>query len=125
MQGDRKCVIDHKRYVYCPNCGRGKAEDTWRYMFCSEGCRDIYHAIEDWATKKITPKSAKEILDRNNVLAIKDLRKDIFNSVQIIYASAKTEDEPVVAQVEEEVPQPKKKKTGRPKKVKKEIVNEN
>ena len=130
MQGDRKCVIDHKRYIYCPNCGKGKAEETWRYMFCSEGCRDIYQAIEDWATNKITPVYARKILDQNNARSIDGLRKDIFDSIQEIYKSAKVEDtssvpkpnkeKSVEEEKVEEKPKPKKKKPGRPKK----IVNE-
>ena len=90
MQGDRKCIVSpsHK-YNYCPKCGRGSWDETWRFMFCSERCKGIYDAIELWGTKKITPEEAKKKLDDLSALDIKDLREDIRNDIGKIISEAK------------------------------------
>ena len=45
MAHERKCVVCNKEYKYCSKCGQYNANETWRYMTCSENCRDIFDII--------------------------------------------------------------------------------
>ena len=138
MQGDRKCVVSplHK-YNYCPKCGRGSWDETWRFMFCSERCHDIYKTIELWGTKKITPEDAKKKLDSLSALDIVGLREDLKRDINKIMSEAKAaipKEKPVKINKEisvkktitkaKETSEDKPKKPRSRKKAKPDIVNE-
>ncbi len=69
MSGVRKCIVspNHHFYKYCPQCGRDNPEETWRFLFCSENCRDVYRVFEAFAEKKIDAVTAEQRLNELTV----------------------------------------------------------
>lgn len=46
-RGDRTCFVCRNQYKYCPTCGGDDPKETWRFLYCSENCREIEHIWED------------------------------------------------------------------------------
>lgn len=46
MKGERICVVCGTHYKYCPSCGQDNPADTWRFIYCSENCRQIFKTVE-------------------------------------------------------------------------------
>jgi len=90
-RGDRVCVIDGTKYRYCPDCNHGNPNETWRYLYCSENCRNIYKTVEKWCGKKITSDEAKEALDGYVLPSSDKLQKSIKKNIDQIMASATVE----------------------------------
>lgn len=115
MRGDRKCIVDAKNYNYCPHC-KDNPNETWRFLFCSENCRDIYHTLEDWVAKKITSDVAREQLNNYTLPPLESMKTALRMNIQQIYKESENK------QIEKPVEQkPAQKKRGRRKKI---LVND-
>ena len=110
MRGDRKCIVDAKQYNYCPHC-KDNPNETWRFLFCSENCRDIYHILEDWVAKKITSDAAREKLNNYTLPPLETLKTALRSNIEQIYKDTETKEEV----------KPQTKKRGRRKKI---LVND-
>lgn len=42
---DRTCLICSAKYNYCSNCGSYDPTETWRNLFCSKNCKDIFSIV--------------------------------------------------------------------------------
>lgn len=64
-RGKRMCFVCGQEYNYCPNCGRGDARDTWKYLYCSDNCRTVEHIWEDCFRDKDYSKeeAAEKLMD--------------------------------------------------------------
>lgn len=71
MAHERKCIVDLKEYKYCNKCGGYNANETWRFVFCSENCRGIYGVVEKFISGNISALEAQELL-KNYDLSEKD-----------------------------------------------------
>lgn len=71
MRGERECLICGRHYVYCPNCGNGDATETWRNLYCSKSCRQIFDALSKWKNKTMSAIDAKKVLDENHAETMK------------------------------------------------------
>lgn len=61
---NRKCVICGNEYYYCTSgCTDSLGKPVWMASFCSENCRNIYHAVVKYNRKNITAEEARKILD--------------------------------------------------------------
>ena len=58
-RGTRKCIICGKEYVYCPNCGNGDKDETWRYLYDAERCMNIFNVLSDYLHERINKEDAK------------------------------------------------------------------
>jgi len=114
MRGDRKCILDSKQYNYCPHCNHDNPNETWRYLFCSENCREIYKILEDWTGKKISSDDAKQKLVLHELPSLDQIQPSLRKNIEDINASAQTI---LTNRIVEEKP----KRRGRKKKT---IVNE-
>ena len=110
MRGDRKCIVDAKQYNYCPHC-KDNPNETWRFLFCSENCRDIYHVLELWVAKKLTSEQAREQLNNYELPPLDTIKAALRANI----AQINKETEEVT------VPKAQPKKRGRKKKI---LVNE-
>lgn len=86
MALDRKCVIcpDKHHYKYCNNCSGYNPIETWRFVFCSQNCRDIYRILSDYSSKQITTEEAKEALQKCDLSDLEFYQKSIKKSIQDI-----------------------------------------
>lgn len=122
MQGDRVCTICGKKYNYCPNCGRGDARETWRYIYCSNECKTVFDTCEKFVSKKITATEAKSRLDKIKMPKIVARQIGIIANINDIKQQARSFVAPKPKKEEKSKEEIKKYDT--PKKEKKaEIVN--
>ena len=63
-RGTRKCIICGKEYVYCPHCGNGSKEETWRYLYDSELCLNVFNVLSKYQFKHITKEEAKAEIEK-------------------------------------------------------------
>ena len=86
MALDRKCVIcpDKHHYKYCNNCSGYNPIETWRFVFCSQNCREIYRILSDYSSKQITIEEAKEALRKCDLSDLEFYQKSIKKSIQDI-----------------------------------------
>lgn len=63
MAHERRCIVDATEYKYCNQCSAYNPEETWRFLFCSENCREIYSIITKCLAGSITADEARKRLD--------------------------------------------------------------
>lgn len=63
MATERKCIVDHTTYKYCPHCGNYNSKETWRLIYCSENCMAIHDVYDKVKAHKISTYEAKQLLD--------------------------------------------------------------
>ena len=63
MKNNRKCILCGKEYSYCGSGCRGDAgKPTWMKLYCSENCKNIFSALNDYNFKLIDKTQAQERL---------------------------------------------------------------
>ena len=67
QRGERTCVVCGATYVYCPNCKKGDPAETWRFMYDSEECRDIFKICSRFAFGHINAEEAQKKLEKFNI----------------------------------------------------------
>ena len=75
-KGDRKCIICCKEYKFCGHCSdQDRKHETWRYNYCSEQCRNIFHILS---------LNAKKMLSQNDLSNLESFREDFKKQIQDI-----------------------------------------
>lgn len=90
MRGERTCIVDKIKYRYCPNCNGDNPNETWRYIFCSENCRNLYKTLEDWKAKKITSAQAKQQLNKLEIPKDGVIQVGLLNDIMEINKETET-----------------------------------
>ena len=62
-KGMRTCIICGTNYTYCPKCGKGDKNETWRYNYDSELCNKIFDILSTFAHGHIKKEEAKGQLE--------------------------------------------------------------
>ena len=79
---NRTCVICGTNYKYCGSCpSKYNPQETWRNIFCSENCRELYHIYDDIKSGKKTEKEASKLLkklDLSHLDTFKEPMKSVF-----------------------------------------------
>lgn len=99
-RGERICVVCGKEYIYCPNCKKGDPNETWRFMYDSEECRDIFKICSNFAFGHINAETAKKKLEKYDVADRSRFSDDIKKNLSAIFA-AKAENAPKKAEAKE------------------------
>lgn len=86
-RGERTCVVCGTKYVYCPNCKKGNPDETWRYLYDSEECREIYKVCNHFSFGHIDAEEAGRKLEKYNVTDRSKYSEDIRKSLSAIYAA--------------------------------------
>lgn len=81
----RTCAACLKKYQYCAHCGEYNPREPWRYLFCSEECREIFHACSDYNQGNLSAKDAKEILKRHDIPPDDSLHPKLGETIRRIY----------------------------------------
>lgn len=66
MSNMKTCVCCKKTYEYCGHCNKNAKRDSWKNLFCSENCRDIFKTIQDYVNGHLGVSEAKEKLSDLN-----------------------------------------------------------
>lgn len=88
MRGDRRCCVCGKRYNFCIPCGKGNPNETWRYIYCSEDCREIFNIANEWTANKISATTAKIRLNGINVPPLNNLQPSLRKNLDEIYSES-------------------------------------
>lgn len=86
-RGERTCVVCGKEYIYCPNCKKGNPTETWRFMYDSEECRNIFKICSNFAFGHINAETAKKKLEKYNITDRSKYNDDIRRNLSAIYAA--------------------------------------
>lgn len=54
MKFERKCVLCHSSYSYCPTCQDYIDYPRWMNLFCSSNCHELYLTLNDYYAKHST-----------------------------------------------------------------------
>lgn len=88
MAFERKCIVDLKDYRYCNHCNEFNPMETWRFLFCCENCRDIYHTVDDYNANKITANEAKERLEKYDLSGLDRFHPFVKRDIDRIFDEA-------------------------------------
>lgn len=81
MNKSRTCIICGKKHEYCPHCGKYNSYETWRMVYCSENCMEIYNIFDKYRANKITAKEAYDKLQNYNLSNLTDLVKSTIEEI--------------------------------------------
>ena len=100
MALDRKCIVcpDKHHYKYCSNCSGYNSKETWRFLFCSQNCKEIYSIATDFVNGKLTGLEAKHKLEKLDLSDLEFYHSVIKKNIEDILAF-----EDVVKQEEKQV----------------------
>ena len=118
MRKNRKCICCGTAYAYCDSCPSDRHKESWYAIYCSENCRKIFKAANDFFFGESTKEEAAETIlscDLSNLENFNPVVRDDINGilevsdpvVEDVAPVVVIEDEPVVV---EPVATPKKKK---------------
>lgn len=90
MAEKRQCILcpTHK-YEYCGKCKPQEIIQTWRYIFDSENCRDIYNILEKYVAKKITAVEAKQQLSNYSLPPLEEMQPTLRKNLEDILNQTK------------------------------------
>jgi hypothetical protein len=106
MNKNRKCICCGTAYTYCDSCPSDRYKESWYAIYCSENCRKIFKAANDFFFEKSTKEEAAEIILSCDLSNLENFKPGVREDIEDILKIAEP-DEPVVV---EPVVTPKKKK---------------
>ena len=55
---NRTCVVCGREYSYCPHCEKDRNDETWRMVYCSNDCREVFKTVVDYKNGRIDGNAA-------------------------------------------------------------------
>lgn len=88
MALDRKCIVcpDKHHYKYCSNCSGYNSKETWRFLYCSQNCKEIYSIASDFVNGKLTGLEAKHKLEKLDLSDLEFYHSVIKKNIEDILA---------------------------------------
>ena len=104
----RTCLVCGTKYKYCNTCGDYNPEETWRFVFHEEKCRDIYDIWQQYHSKQISLGELKNALKGFDLAVVlsDETNTMISSDIKNAFLDKKEDVEPVKEEVA--VEQPKK-----------------
>lgn len=91
MAKKRECIICGTKYKYCRNCSQYDPEETWRNLFCSENCKDIFNiASEHFDSKNTNVQEAYEKLSEKDLSKKSQFNKHILAEIEKILSDGQS-----------------------------------
>lgn len=106
MKKNRKCICCGTAYAYCDSCPSDRHKESWYAIYCSENCRKIFKAANDFFFEKSTKEEAAEVILSCDLSNLENFKPGVREDIEDILKIAEP-DEPVVI---EPVVAPRKKK---------------
>ena len=96
-KGQRTCIICGSSYVYCPKCGNGDKAETWRYLYDTELCNNIFNVLSSYTHGHIKKAEAKDKLEALKIPKNMKFKTDIKDQIdEIMAAEPKTKEKQIV-----------------------------
>lgn len=88
MSLDRKCIVcpDKHHYKYCSNCSGYNSKETWRFLYCSQNCKEIYSIATDFVNGKLNGLEAKHKLEKLDLSDLEFYHSVIKKNIEDILA---------------------------------------
>lgn len=88
MALDRKCIVcpDKHHYKYCSNCSGYNSKETWRFLYCSQNCKEIYSIATDFVNGKLNGLEAKHKLEKLDLSDLEFYHSVIKKNIEDILA---------------------------------------
>lgn len=97
MKEDKICVVCGNKYKYCQSCPQKyNVTETWRNIFCSENCRELYHVYDQIKAGQITDKNAAKALKKLDISNMSALNEPMKSVLLIAFNSTKKSEEQIV-----------------------------
>ena len=61
-RGTRQCIVCGKTYTYCPECGNGDINQSWKYLYDTDKCRQVFGILSRYAFGHIDGSQANDQL---------------------------------------------------------------
>ncbi len=101
-KGSRKCIICGSDYIYCPRCGKGNKDETWRYLYDTELCNEIFNVLSSFAHNHIKKEEAREKLEALDIPKGMKFTAEIKKQIDIVMAKEpKAKNEPKIVNEED------------------------
>lgn len=85
---NRTCVVCQTKYHYCGNCSdTHNPKETWRNIYCSENCMNIFDVLSAHAFGHITDAEANKKLKELDISKVKDFRNDFKKQINDIQSA--------------------------------------
>ena len=89
----RKCIICGKEYEWCGNCSDTiNKNETWRNLYCSENCRNIYNILTMHSLKHTNDQQAGDQLKNVDLSKLESFRDDFKDEIKKIQSKSKVEE---------------------------------
>ena len=87
MFNDNKvCILCNAHYKYCEGCpSKYNVNETWRNIFCSEECRDIYSIYDLLKANKTTDAEAGKMLRKYDASFIERTKEPMRAMLLVAY----------------------------------------
>ena len=87
MLNDNKvCILCNTHYKYCEGCpSKYNVNETWRNIFCSEECRDIYSIYDSLKANKTTDAEAGKMLRKYDASYIERTKEPMKAMLLVAY----------------------------------------
>lgn len=131
MFDDRKeCILCGKAYRYCEGCPtKYNVKETWRNIFCSEECREIYKIYDSLKGNKATDVEAGKILRKYDSSFIERTKEPMKAMLLVAYNDKPKTTKPIekkeTTKEVEELPQPSSASSSKKKSRKKKDIEVN
>lgn len=102
MAYERTCIVDLKKYKYCPHCGGYNSEETWRFIYCCENCMHIDKVLQRYVSGEIDELKAQEELEKLDMSNVDNFHKMTKKMINKIYSVKKKKITEVVSEKEEQ-----------------------
>ena len=113
---DKTCIVCRTKYKYCNTCRQYNPNETWRNLYCSDNCRQLYHIYDAIRAKKLSDEDAGKEIEKYDISNLMSFNEPMRSVLMVAKNSVK---KPVVKAVEETKPvaeeKPKKQTTRRKK----------
>lgn len=57
---ERKCIVCGKISEYCPYCAEYAHLPTWRAIYCSENCKELFDVSSDYLIGKLSDEETRQ-----------------------------------------------------------------
>ncbi len=84
MKKNRKCICCGTAYAYCDSCPSDRYKESWYAIYCSENCRKIFKAANDFFFEELTKEQAAEIIlscDLSNLESFNPVVREDVNGI--------------------------------------------
>ena len=90
QRGERKCVVCGTTYIYCPNCGAGDPKDSYKYLYDTKQCEDVFNICSRYTFGYIKAAEAKKLLDKYDLSDLTNYSQGVKGNILAIKAETES-----------------------------------